>query len=416
MKLEWNNTLWKNHVEKFAGFINPLIEDMGRSERRDSARHYVRGLLCEGQRKSIEPMALRLGVDKQKLQQLMADSPWDEKLLWKAIRQKVIPTFEPIDAWIVDETGCPKQGEMSVGVHHQYCGALGKQANCQVSVEVVVSDGQIAAPVAARLYLPEAWANDPQRRQKAGVPDDVVFQTKPMLAMELIRQSLADGVLPAPVLGDEVYGNSHEFRRQLRESGMEYFLTVGVDQHAWLKKPRLSFGQKKWKVAAGQPEGTPLASLAGAIKSSEWKTQTWRASDQTRRRTRIAWKPIYLLSDLDEQSGHWPQSMLVVDWPEEKKEPFHVYVAWLKAEPNASRYLRWSRGRFCIEQFYQRGKTDLGLDHYEGRSWRGYHHHLVLAMLAYLFVTAVYLSVKKNYWCDVGADLEHDASVDTALL
>jgi SRSO17 transposase len=416
MKLEWNNTLWKTHVEKFACFIDPLAEGIGRSERREGARLYVRGLLSEGQRKSIEPMAQRLGVDKQKLQQFVSDSPWDEQVIWKAIRQKVIPTLEPTDAWIVDETGCPKQGEKSVGVWHQYCGALGKQANCQVSVELVASDGQTAFPLAARLYLPEAWANDLARRQEAGVPDEVVFQTKPMLAMELIRQTLADAVPPAPVLGDEVYGNSHEFRRQLREARLEYFLTIGADQHAWLEKPELSGGQKKWKVAAGQPPGTPLGTLASALRGPDWKTQTWRAADGTSRRTRIAWKPMWLHSDLDEQTGAWPESMLVVDWPEGKQEPFHVYTAVLASQPNPKRYLRWSRGRFPIEHFYQRGKTDLGLDHYEGRSWQGYHHHLVLSMVAYLFVSSVYLSVKKNFWCDVGADPAADEAVDPAPL
>jgi SRSO17 transposase len=283
-------------------------------------------------------------------------------------------------------------------------------------VELVASDGQIAFPLAARLYLPEAWASDRARRREAGVPEDVVFQTKPMLAMELIRQTLADAVPPAPVLGDEVYGNSREFRRQLREARLEYFLSVGADQHAWLEKPELSGGQKKWKVAAGQPPGTPLGTLARALRGSDWKTQTWRAADGTSRRTRIAWKAVWLLSDLDEQTGAWPESMLVVDWPEGKQEPFHVYTAALASQPNPKRYLRWSRGRFPIEQFYQRGKTDLGLDHYEGRSWQGYHHHLVLSMVAYLFVTSVYLSVKKNFWCDVGTDPAADEAVDPAPL
>jgi SRSO17 transposase len=218
------------------------------------------------------------------------------------------------------------------------------------------------------------------------------------------------------VLGDEVYGNSHELRRQLREAGMDYFLTIGADQHAWHEKPKLTRGQKKWKVAAGQPPGTPLETHAKAMTQADWKTHTWRAADGTSRRTRIAWKPVRLLSDLDEQTGAWPESMLVVDWPEGRKEPFHMYTAVLASQPNAKRYLRWSRGRFPIEQFYQRGKTDLGLDHYEGRSWQGYHHHLVLSMVAYLFVTSVYLSVKKNLWCDVGANPAADEAVDTPPL
>lgn len=417
MKLEWNDALWKNHVGQFAGFITETVADIGRSERRQGATLYVRGLLGEGERKSIEPMARRLGADTQKLQQFITDSPWDEQLVWKAIRQKIIPSFEPIKAWIVDETGCPKQGSKSVGVHHQYCGAMGKQASCQVSVEVVVSDGQIAAPVGARLYLPEAWASNEQRRKEAGVPEDITFQTKPMIALELIKQALADGVASAPVLGDEVYGDSHELRRQLRELGLEYFLTAGKDQHAWLERPKLARGTKKWKVAAGQPAGTPLETLAQRFGPKDWKACAWLCAEGTTRRTRIAWQRVHVLSDLDEESGQWPECLLVVDWPEEKAEPYHVYLAWLKSEPNARRLLSWSRGRFPVEQFYQRAKTDLGLDHYEGRSWRGFHHHLVMAMLAYLFVLTVYLKVrvKKNFWSDVGAGVAPDEAVVAAL-
>lgn len=415
MNLEWNSALWENNVGQFADFISGLIGEIGRSERKEAAAYYVRGLLGQTQRKSIEPMAQSLNVDKQKLQQFMADSPWDEQLLWKAIRQKVVPDFEPASAWIIDETGWLKQGDKSVGVHHQYCGAVGKQANCQVSVEVVVSNGHIVAPVAGRLYLPEAWANDKMRREQAGVPGDIIFKTKPMIAMELMRQARADGVPLAPVLGDEVYGDSHALRRELREEGMEYFLTVGKDQHAWLKKPGLSRGLKKWKVAAAQDAGTPLEEVARAFKQSQWQTLTWSAADGTRRTTRIAWMPVHVLSDLDEQSGQWPQSLLVVDWPQDKKEPCHVYLAWMKTQPNARRFLRLSRGRFPIEQFYQRAKTDLGLDHYEGRSWRGFHHHMVLAVIAYLFVASVYLRVKKNFWCDVGTGLAPDAAVVAAL-
>jgi SRSO17 transposase len=148
----------------------PLTVPLGRSERRVAAAHYVQGLLMPGQRKSIEPIAARLGVDSQRLQQFMADSPWEETRLWRVIRQEVVPHFEPIEAWIVDETGWLKQGKHSVGVAHQYCGAVGKQANCQISVELVVSDGFVAAPVGGRLYLPQSWVEDPERCAEAGVP------------------------------------------------------------------------------------------------------------------------------------------------------------------------------------------------------------------------------------------------------
>ncbi len=231
--MKWNAHLWKNSVTQFTKFMAPLVARLGRSERRVAATRYVEGLLMPGQRKSIEPMAERLGVDAQSLQQFVTDSPWSDETLWQAIRQEMIPHLEPLEAWVVDETGWLKQGAHSVGVTHQYCGAVGKQANCQVSVEVVVSDGWIAAPIAARLYLPQNWAEDTARRGEVGVPAEVEFPTKPELALELLRQAQADGVPPAPVFGDTVYGNNAEFREGMRHLGLEFFLQVTGSLKGW---------------------------------------------------------------------------------------------------------------------------------------------------------------------------------------
>src|ERR1700741_1595365 len=224
--MEWNARLWRQSIERFKAFMIPLAAPLGRSERRMAATNYVQGLLMPGQRKSIEPMAARLGIEPQRLQQFMADSPWDETELWRVIRREVVPHFEPIEAWIVDETGWIKQGKNSVGVAHQYCGAVGKQANCQVSVELVVSDGFVAAPVGGRLFLPHSWMDDPQRCATAGVPPDVGFATKNEIALTLIEQALADQVVPAPVLGDAAYGDGFAFRAHLRELNLEFFLQV----------------------------------------------------------------------------------------------------------------------------------------------------------------------------------------------
>jgi len=177
--MKWNARMWRNSVPQFFRFMAPVVASLGRSERRRAATHYVEGLLMPGQRKSIEPMAARLGVDAQSLQQLVSSSPWSDEALWQVLRQEVIPHLEPLEAWVVDESGWLKQGQHSVGVGHQYCGAVGKQANCQVSVEVVVSDGAVAAPIAGRLYLPQKWVEDGKRRAEVGVPAAVQFQTKP---------------------------------------------------------------------------------------------------------------------------------------------------------------------------------------------------------------------------------------------
>jgi SRSO17 transposase len=414
-RMEWNQKIWERNADKLPDFLEPLVAELGRSERRTGATLYVGGLLLPGERKSIEPMAERLGTDSQKLQQFVADSPWDAQTVWRRIRQEVVPVMEPLAAWIIDETGWLKQGRKSVGVAHQYCGAAGKTANCQVSVEVCVSDGQMAAPVAARLYLPETWAGDAARREAVGVPASVVFQSKPALALDLVRQVAADGVSRAPVLGDEVYGNARELRQGLRALGLEYFLNVGADLLAWTQPPKTRLARKYWGVAQDQPKPVSLAALAKDVAAAQWQPVAWQAADGTRRQTRLAWLAVHVQSDLDPATGDWPQTWLVVDWPADAAEPYHHYLAWLKTPPNPKRCLRLSRGRFPIEQFFQRDKTDLGLDHYEGRSWQGFHHHRVLAAVAYLFVLVVYLRAKKNAWCYVGTGVARDAAVVGAV-
>jgi SRSO17 transposase len=286
---------------------------MGRSERREGAALYVQGLLMPGDRKSIEPMASRLGVDSQKLQQFIADSPWDPNVVWSAVRREIVTRMEPLTAWIVDETGWLKQGQKSVGVAHQYCGAVGKQAPCQVSLGVVVSDGEIAAPVAGRLYLTQKWCKDAQRRKQAGVPEDVVFQTKPMIALDLIRQVVADGVSPAPVLGDEVYGASSELRRGLRALNLEYCLNIGGDLLAWTQPVKARLGRKHWGVEDGAPDPVPLERLARDIPATQWHPVAWKAADGSKRWTRLAWVAVPAQSDLDPQTGDWPQTWLLVN-------------------------------------------------------------------------------------------------------
>jgi SRSO17 transposase len=413
--MKWNPAHWRQKISELQAFIEPLVADIGRSERRQGAAFYVQGLLMPGQRKSIEPMAERLRVDSQKLQQFISDSPWPDQVVWQAIRREVIPVVEPLQAWVLDETGWLKQGNDSVGVSHQYCGAVGKQAQCQVAVELVVSDGEIAAPVGGQLYLPEVWIKDQQRREKAGVPNSVIFQTKPEIAGDLIAEALADGLTVAPILGDSVYGNAPELRRQIRELKLEYFLNAEEPWLAWVQRPKLTQGRRLWSVAESAPPARKLRQLAESFRPSEWHAAAWDAASGERRTTRLAWRQVHLNSDLNEQTGSWPACWLVVDWPEGQPDPYHLYVAWLKQPPTKGRSLRLSRGRWPIEQYFQRGKDDLGLDHYEGRSWRGFHHHLVMSAVAYLFVVVDYLRAKKNFRPHVGTGVAHDAAIDRAF-
>jgi SRSO17 transposase len=413
--MEWTPKDWRKHVAEFPRFLAPFAEPMGRSERREGAALYIEGLLLPGERKSIEPMAERLGVDSQKLQQFVTDSPWDEQEVWRVIRREFPGRLEPLLAWIVDETGWLKQGEHSVGVAHQYCGAEGKSANCQVNVQVAVTDGEASIPIGARLYLPEKWTADPARCREAGVPPQVQFATKPQIAVELIGEALADGVAPAPVLGDAAYGGNGPFRDGVREKGLEFLLQIDARQLGWAQAVALEHKRVRWHVRENEAKAQPLLELWAARKHKDWQRCSWKSADGQTRRTRLGWMKVYLPGSLDRGADGLEELWLVVDWPEGDAEAYHYYLAHLHRPPQKARLLRLSRSRWNIEQYFQRAKTDLGLDHFEGRSWRGFHHHLLLAVLAYLFVTAVHLRVKKNFWCDVGTDAAPDAALAAAL-
>ena len=288
--MEWSNRLWQQSQQYLTQYMIPLVAVLGRSERRVAATRYVEGLLLPGQRKSIAPMSERLGVDAQSLQQFVSDSPWEERALWSAIRSEVIPSLGPIECWVVDETGWIKQGDHSVGVSHQYCGSVGKQANCQVSVELVVSDGLVAAPVGGRLYLPQKWIEDRPRCAAAGVPAEVSFATKPQIAVALLEEALRDGVCPGPVLADSVYGDNAEFRADLRRLGLEFFLQVtGSSNKGWTCPVETKLKFKRRYVNDAAPAAQTLAEIAAGLAGTDWQACSWKAADGQTRRTRLAW-------------------------------------------------------------------------------------------------------------------------------
>ena len=314
--MEWTANHWKNSVRQFRQFMGSMIADLGRAERRVAATRYVTGLLLPGQRKSVEPMAARMAVDPQPLTHLLADSPWDPAVVWTALCQEAVPHLSAVEAWIVDETGWLKQGRQSVGVQHQYCGAVGKQANCQVCVEVVVSTGEIAAPVAGQLYLPESWTHDRPRCAQAGVPADVGFAPKPHIAAALLAQVVQAGVQKAPVLGDCAYGDNAAFRTAVRQLALEFFLTVDPTKHkGWRQPVRLVRGRKLRRVAEDQLAAQTLLALAQALPAGAWQACTWKAADGGTRRTRLAWVEIYLQAGLDGPANELERVWLVVDWP-----------------------------------------------------------------------------------------------------
>lgn len=400
--MRWDETVWKESAKHFGGFMEPLVKELGRIERREGAALYVAGLLNPGQRKSVEPMAQRLGVDYQKLQQFISDSPWDEERVWEAIAQEVIPMLGPVDSWMIDETGWIKQGDKSVGVAHQYCGAVGKRANAQVSVHLAVGIGKIAAPVAAQLFLPKQWCEDGERRRRVRVPDSIGYATKPEIALELIRKAKARGISPAPVLGDCLYGHSGPLREGLRRLELEYLMQIEPQLVGWTHAPALRKARKNWQPQRHEVVSRDVAQMAREMPENQWVSCRWRAANGKMQKTRLAWIKVWLWSDLDEATGEIPPTWLVVDWPQGSEKPYHLYTGWLDGPPDSERLLRLSRQRWAIEQYFQRDKDDLGLDHFEGRSWQGFHHHLALAAAAYLFILLIYLHAKKNSVAHLG--------------
>ena len=410
--MEWTGPLFQRSAKHLPDFLSPVARELGRSERRVAAARYVQGLLMPGQRKSVEPMALRLGVDPQGLQQFVSDSPWSAPAVWTVIRQQIIPHLEPIETWVVDETGSLKQGRQSVGVSHQYCGSVGKQANCQVCVELVVSDGGIAAPIGGRLYLPESWTKDQARCARAGVPDEVAFATKPMIALQLVREALADGVAPAPVLGDGAYGDNAEFRAGLRALGAEFFLQVDAAKHkGWSFEAPTELKQVRRHPTAAAPPSQTLVEIAATIPAAQWQNAGWKTARGERGTTRLAWCEVWLQHGLRKAGGELEKLWLVVDWPAGDATPYHYYLAHLHRPPTKAGCLTLSRSRWHIEQYFQRAKDDLGFDHFEGRSWPGFHHHLVLTALAYIFILTIHARAKKNFRCDVGSGAARDPAV-----
>ncbi|MGH9907225.1 MAG: IS701 family transposase, partial [Pyrinomonadaceae bacterium] len=351
--MEWTPALWRQSVDQFRQFIGPLMRELGRSERRTAATRYVEGLLIAGERKSMEPMAARLGVDKQSLQQFVTDSPWSEQTLWAAIRREIIPHLMPLEAMIVDETGWLKQGKESVGVAHQYCGSVGKRANCQVSVEVVVSDGLVAAPIGGRLYLPQKWTDDRERCRRAGVPDEVGFVTKPMLAIEIIKEALSDGVPALPILGDAVYGGNGEFRNALRELHLEFFLQVDGGNHkGWDHEVSTSVKRVRRYVSPDTPPAKTLAEITKGLPDEVWEHCSWVTAGATTRKTRIAWCQVFLQHDLRYAGGDLEKAWLVIDWPEDDTEPYHYYLAHFHQPPTKAACVKLSRSRWHVEQYF----------------------------------------------------------------
>jgi SRSO17 transposase len=408
---------------KLEAFLADVVLPMGRKERREHAEEYIRGLLMDGERKSIEPLASRLpDGDVQALQQFVNQSPWPSEEVRASVARKVEAEFVPEAYWLIDEVSFPKQGQHSVAVARQYCGTLGKTANCQVAVTLDLGTEESSTPLDWALYLPEQWINDPIRRKEAGIPEAITFKTKPDLALDLIDEVKGWGLQGRLVLADSAYGDVFEFRQGLRDRELDYVVQVSGDLVAWTKdphpaKPLMKGGGKiprKRFYANDFPPPRSLYQLAKDLPSGSWKTVRWREGTKGPLTSRFARLIVWMANGLVQgKTMQMPAEELLIEWPEEDKDPWKYWLSSLPPQRTSFRGLvRKAKGRFRVEQDYEELKGEVGLDHFEGRSWQGWHHHVTLVTLAYAFLTLEKMGNKKNFWIDLASC----PPVDPALL
>ena len=397
---------------KLEAFLSDVVLCMGRKERGEHAEEYIRGLLMDGERKSIEPMASRLpDGDVQALQQFVNQSPWSSEGVRSSLARKMEREFVPEAYWLIDEVSFPKQGKHSVGVARQYCGALGKTANCQVAVTLDLGTEECSTPLDWALYLPEPWVNDPLRRRKAGVPEEITFKTKPQLALDLIDEVRGWGLQDRLVLADSGYGDGFEFRQGLRSRTLDYVVQVSGDLTAWTEDPHpaeppMKRGGKvprKRLYARELPPARSLHQLAQGLPSQSWKKITWREGTKGPLSSRFARAMVWMANGLVQgKTMKVPSEEVLIEWPEGKEAPLKFWLSSLPPHRISWRGLvRKAKGRFRIEQDYQEMKGEVGLDHFEGRSWQGWHHHVTLVTLAYAFLVLERMGTKKNFWIDL---------------
>jgi len=390
--------------DRFAAYLDGIAAVLGHASRAASARAYCTGLLLPGERKSIEPMAARIepgrvGAKHQSLHHVVAKAEWDDAALLRAVRERVLPAIErqgPVRYWMVDDTGFPKQGRHSVGVSRQYCGQLGKQDNCQVAVSLSVANDQASLPIAYQLYLPEAWAADAERRAKAGVPEEIVFATKPAIALGQIRQALADGVPAGVVLGDAGYGDETGFRVGVGECGLDYVLGIRSGTSVWPPgtaplppAPWSGQGRPPTRVRRS-PEHQPVSvkNLAQTLPRQAWRQVTWREGSQAALSSRFAAQRVRPAHRDTLRTEPWPEEWLLIEWPKGAKEPTKYWLSNLPPRTPLRHLVHTAKARWLIERDYQELKQEIGLGHYEGRGWRGFHHHASLCIAALGFLVA----------------------------
>jgi SRSO17 transposase len=387
---------------RFSAYVEGLVSVIGHADRAGPLRDYCVGLMMPSERKSVEPMAAltapgRTAAQHQSLLHFVGNATWsDEKVLAK-VREMVLPAIErhgPIEAWIIDDTGFPKQGRHSVGVARQYCGQLGKQDNCQVAVSLSLANRQASLPVAYRLYLPEHWAGDSKRRRKTGVPENIRFKTKPELALEQIDAACKAGLPRGVVLMDAGYGCNTDLRASISALALSYVAGIMPNTSVWISGTG-PLPPKKWsgqgrppKLIRRDSKHQPISvkKLALGLSKRAWRTINWREGTNEQLSSRFARVRVRVAHrDYNLTEGR-PEEWLLIEWPKGEDEPTKYWLSTLPKSISFRRLVDIAKLRWRIERDYQELKQEVGLGHFEGRGWRGFHHHATLCIAAYGFL------------------------------
>ena len=382
--------------DRLAAYFADVASGLVRSEQRWAVEYYARGLMETGARKSLEPMVARMGggsVEYEALQHFLADSPWDSAVVDRAVAERVCAVIEPV-AWVLDDTGVPKDGKHSPGVKRQYSGTLGKVGNCQIAVSLHAVSAQVTVPLGFRLYVPEDWCSDPIRRREAKIPASVEFQTKPTLGGELVARAAGWKIRRAAVLGDQAYGNDTKLRTRLHGDGIDYVLSVGPECDIYAPgtvfavPPRKPGSRGRAPSAlATEIEPQSIDELVAGLDPDAWQTVAFRDIDGGQLVSRFAFVRVIAANPVDRLRQEPREEWLIVEWPERHEHPSDYWISNLPASTEPEQLARLARLRWMIELDYKQLKGELGLDHYEGRSYLGFHHHCSLVTAAHGFLT-----------------------------
>jgi len=392
---------------RFEAYCEEITAALGHADRRAPAQWYLKGLMLPGERKSVEPMAARVRPDNvqsahQSMHHLVAAADWSDRAVLAAVVRQVMPELLKAGRqcwWILDDTSHVKKGRHSVGVARQYCGRLGKQDNCQVAVSLSLATVRGSLPLDYGLYLPREWADDRARCRKVGVPREIKFRSKGEIARGQIEAAMAAGIARGVVLGDCGYGNEAAFRDWLTGQALPYMLGVRANTAVWWGEHQPApvgeaSGERPRKRVKRDACHKPLSVLkvARALPEQSWRTVSWRDGTKGQLSSRFARVRVRAANDDLARQEEW----LLIEWPPGEAEPRHYWLSTLSEKTSFRKLVFNAMGRWMIERDYEELKSELGLSHYEGRNWRGFHHHATLCIASYGFLMLEKLRGKKN--------------------